>query len=303
MKKGDIGQKVKDLQMKINKVMGYNMAIDGHYGKSTERCVTYFQNWCALKGDGIAGRKTLKRLDYYYAKATEKSKLLADFPKEFVVFVDAGHWGVDDKGRYADGGKKAFHLGCDLHEGGWYYEGHENRIIAEKFIRKLTAEGITAIRTYHPYKEVKLSYRTNTIRSWLRRGCYGYMHSIHSNAISSSNSAIKLENTRGFMTFNTVGDTFSDEIASQHFLHMRGQLKDKMLFRTQEKDGDVDFEANFSMLRDTDLREFKMFGAILDEFDFHTSAAGCRFIMEHRFERVEAMFETAKWVKKELQKI
>lgn len=303
MRKGDKGQHVKDLQYKLKKVLNRNISIDGDYGNTTKQAVWDFQSLYNLYVDGIVGDKTTSVLNRAYDALHKENSLLLNFEKKrFVVFVDAGHGGIDDKGKYTTLGKRAYHKGHVLHERGHYYEGYENRVVAEAFIEACAEQGIMCIRTYHPYKDTSLSQRTDLIRSYLRRGYYGYMHSFHSNAIAASNSLSKLEATKGFMVFNTRGNNFSDEISTQHFNHVKEEVGENIWkYRTQKyNDGDVDYEANFHMLKETDLEEFDKFGAILDEWGFHTSAADCQFIIDSRKERVKACLKTAQWVKNKL---
>lgn len=301
MRKGDKGNDVKNLQYRLRKVLNRNMTVDGDFGPATEAVVKLFQKTYGLQADGIAGYYTQKKLKEVYDLMFQQNSSLLNFGKRrFVVFVDAGHGGIDDGGRYVTAGKRAYHAGVELHEGGHYYEGHENRIAAEAFIEACTNAGIMCVRTYHPFKDTSLSERTEAVRGWLRRGYVGYLHSFHSNAISSSNSAAKLDATRGFMVFNTRGDNFSDEIATQHFEHARNAVGRGWNYRTQTRDdGDVDFEVNFQILRETDLREFYWFGAILEEWGFHTSKTDAQFIINPRTRqaRVAAALNTAQWVK------
>jgi N-acetylmuramoyl-L-alanine amidase len=159
------------------------------------------------------------------------------------------------------------------------------------------------IRTYHPYKDTSLSDRTEIVRSWLKRGYYGYLHSFHSNAISSSNSKAKLEATQGFMVFTTKKDNLSDRIATIHHHHVLQALPDWNV-RRDTVDGDVDHEANFQILRETDLPTFYNFGAILEEWGFHTSKKDCEFIVSEtgRNFRVLCALKTAVKVKAELER-
>ncbi len=309
MKIGAKGQEVKNLQYKLKKVLKKvlhrSLTIDGDFGPATEKAVKLFQSLNNLKVDGHAGPITNAKLTQIYDTMFNNSELLHFGKRRFVVFVDAGHGGIDDEGLYTTNGKYAYHKGKKMHERGYYYEGYENRLITEAFIEACTDVGIMCIRTYHPFKDNSLSSRTELIRGWLRRGYYGYLHSFHSNAISLSHTAEKLDATRGFMVFNTKGDTFSDDISTQHFKHVEEEIgKNNWKFRTQKSDGDVDYEANFQVLRETDLAEFSAFGAILDEWGFHTSVTDTTFIMnpENRKRRVAACLKTAQWVKKELNK-
>lgn len=305
MRKGDKGKNVKNLQYRLRKILNKNLTVDGDFGSATERAVKAFQKLHGLQVDGIVGYYTQKKLQTVYAAMFQQNSSILHFgERRFVVFVDAGHGGIDDAGRYVTAGKRAYHSGISLHEGGHYYEGYENRIAAEAFITACTKVGIQCVRTYHPYKDTPLSERTEEIRSWLRRGYVGYLHSFHSNAISSKNTPAKLDATRGFMVFNTRGDNFSDEIATQHFNNARNAVGSSWNYRTQTReDGDVDFEVNFQILRETDLREFYWFGAILEEWGFHTSKTDARFIIQPstRQARVTAALNTAKWVKNRIE--
>lgn len=295
---------VKNLQYRLRKILKISLSVDGDYGPSTTHAVKKFQFMHGLVVDGIAGSKTLYKLSQVYQALFELNSPLLHFGKaRFVIFVDAGHGGIDEQGRYVTSGKRAYHPNLTLHERGHYYEGFENRLIAEAFIEACTQEGILCIRTYHPYKDWSLSDRTQIIRSWLRRGYYGYLHSFHSNAISSKNSPTKLKNTIGYMVFSTLGDSFSDRIAEQHFKHVQQTIgPHKWHYRTQLKDGDADYEANFQILRETDLLEFKdRFGAILDEWGFHSSSKDAQFITNPntRVQRVKACLQTALWVQQQ----
>lgn len=295
-------QEIKSLQYQLRKVLNISLSIDGQYGPSTTKAVKEFQYLQNLSIDGIAGRNTLSKLEQVYQQLFKVNSNLLHFGKRrFVIFVDAGHSGIGDNGRYLTPGKRAYHKDLTLHERGHYYEGFENRLAAEAFIEECTNQGIQCIRTYHPHKNWSLSERTELIRSYLRRGYYGYLHSFHSNAISSKNSAQKLRNTVGYMVFSTLGNTFSDQIAEQHFKHVQQIVgADNWNYRTQLKDGDSDYEVNFQILRETDLFEFTdHFGAILSEWGFHTSSKDAAFIThpDTRIKRVQACVKTAIWVK------
>lgn len=308
LKRGSQGQAVKDLQYKLKKVLNRSISIDGDYGPTTESMVILFQRLYNLTADGIAGNYTQAKLKQVYDAIFRYNSGLLHFGKRrFVVFVDAGHGGIDESGGYVTPGKRAFHEGAGLHERGHYYEGYENRMIAEAFIEKCTEEGIMCIRTYHPYKDISLSERTEIVRSWLRRGYYGFMLSFHSNAISSRNSAEKLNATRGLMVFSTRGNNYSDIIATQHFENIKTIVgADNWRFREEKSaDGDVDYEVNFQILRETDLQEFPWFGAVLEEWGFHTSKTDAEFIVnpQNRGKRVAAALQTTKWVKKNLTNI
>ena len=62
LKRGSKGDKVKELQTKLNKV-GNNLVVDGSFGSATEKAVKEFQKKYNLTVDGIAGPNTIKKLD------------------------------------------------------------------------------------------------------------------------------------------------------------------------------------------------------------------------------------------------
>ena len=62
LKRGSKGNKVKELQTKLNKV-GNNLVVDGSFGSATEKAVKEFQKKYNLTVDGIAGPNTIKKLD------------------------------------------------------------------------------------------------------------------------------------------------------------------------------------------------------------------------------------------------
>jgi len=299
--KGSTGHQVKELQKKLNKILGTSAAVDGDFGPGTDKLVKQFQKKYNLKVDGIVGNYTWKNIELQY---NSKQSNLMTFKKErFVVFVDAGHGGCDNSGKYTTSGKQAFHPGLQLHQGGKYYEGYENRIVAEMFIEECTDMGIQTVRTYHPYKDTSLKDRCDIVKDWLDRGYYGYLHSFHSNAIASSNSPAKMLGTIGFCVYTTTGQNLSDKIADEHMKNVQMKVGD-WKYRYQDKDDmDSDYEANFYILRNTDLVYYAKFGAILEEFGFHTSAVDCVFIIEHRQQRADAALITALWTKEMMSKI
>lgn len=299
LSRGSSGYYVKELQKKLNKILGTSVVVDGIFGDATDQLVRKFQTIFKLKIDGIIGNYTWTTINLESNKYT--TNLMTFGKRRFVVFVDAGHGGVTIDGIYTTKGKKAFHPDIKLHQKGNYYEGYENRIAAELFIEKCTDAGIQTIRIYHPYKDTSLFDRCEIVKDWLYRGYYGYLHSFHSNAISSRNSPAKMLATRGFSVYTTKGNTLSDDIAATHMDNVRETVGD-WRYR-YGRDGNKDSEANFYILRNTELEHFAHFGAILEEFGFHTSAIDCLFITEHREQRAEAAVKTALWTKEYLDNI
>lgn len=298
LKQGSTGDSVRDLQRKLNKVLDANLVVDGQFGPATVRAVRMYQGRInKLVVDGIVGPQTMTSINRFYAQYAAQCDQI--YAGKFAVFVDAGHGGIDDSGRYVTPGKRAHHEGVHLHdELGNYYEGHENRIVAAMFMAACADVGIPCIPIHHPYKDTPLGTRSELVTSYMRRGYAGYLHSFHSNAISSKNSPEKLESTKGYMVFSALGNNFSDQIAAKQFENVKAATNNEWVYRTQmHPDGDVDYEVNFQILRETDLVDFSFFGAILSEWGFHTSKEDTlRNIIGRRAQRVEAALETAKWV-------
>lgn len=301
----------RDLQHRLNVLSGAAiLVVDGDYGFATTKAVRQFQQQCHLTVTGVMDYYNWEKLVQQTSNSTNgiamyKHKLLNLGHQNFVVFVDAGHGGLNDRLRYVTPGKRAYHRGEEMHQQGHYYEGHENRIAAEAFIKECTQEGINCIRTYHPVEDWPLAKRTEIIRNWLERGYFGYLHSFHSNAISSKNSAAKLDATRGFMVFTAKGDNLSDRLAQSHFKHVQQATSWNWQYRSDETDGDKDYEANFQVLRETDLKLYSAyFAAMLEEWGFHSSLTDARFIVstKGRTQRVKAAIKTALWAKNNLFK-
>ena len=95
MKKGDKGNKVKNLQKKLNKIMSVALVVDGHFGQDTHLIVLRFQEQNNLTMDGIVGRVTMSAINNQYIQMMESSNLMTFGKNRFVVFVDAGHGGED----------------------------------------------------------------------------------------------------------------------------------------------------------------------------------------------------------------
>lgn len=108
--------------------------------------------------------------------------------KQTVLFIDAGHGGLDPMtGEYltpATIGKKTQHTnGKAYHNNGWFYEGHFNRQIAQEFISKAKEAGYHCIPVYHPFQDNSLKDRTDTANAMaLKLQTMSLFLSFHSNA-------------------------------------------------------------------------------------------------------------------------
>jgi len=58
LRRGSQGDEVADLQMLLNSKFGYELEVDGNFGKATETAVKDFQKKHGLTADGVVGKKT-----------------------------------------------------------------------------------------------------------------------------------------------------------------------------------------------------------------------------------------------------
>jgi N-acetylmuramoyl-L-alanine amidase len=132
--------------------------------------------------------------------------------KELVLFVDAGHGGVNALGEYMtpaiDGKKKNFGS-YGYHGKGWFYEGLSNRVIADEFMQYATENGYLCIPVYHPVNDTNMTIRTSLANNTATQlGAKSIYISFHSNAFNGT--------VRGFNVFHypssVKGKIIADEI-------------------------------------------------------------------------------------------
>jgi len=58
LRRGNQGDEVADLQMLLDSKYGYDLEVDGNFGKATETAVKDFQKKHGLSADGVVGKKT-----------------------------------------------------------------------------------------------------------------------------------------------------------------------------------------------------------------------------------------------------
>lgn len=155
----------------------------------------------------------------------------------YVWILDAGHGGIDSKGRYTTAPNKM----SSFVDGLTIYEGKVNREICSKVIRMLTDKDIAFELVYDPVSDTSLAERVRTADMIYVTYPNSIYLSVHSNAGGGS----------GFEIFTSPGQTKSDKIANvfcqtyqKHFPNFK--------FRADKSDGDADKEADFYVLRKTD---------------------------------------------------
>lgn len=188
--------------------------------------------------------------------------------KDFCVYLDAGHGGLDKNGFYMTAPNKMFfHDEGTFHNGGFFYEGVFNRHLTNKVADKLNNLGITNLIVSHEYLDVSLQYRADTAN---------WYHKNYKNGIFISNHANASRNhqAKGFEVYTTPGKTKSDKFADILWKQVDGLLGEQIRMRSDKSDGDYDKEARFFVLRKTAMP------AILVEHLFFDNNEDAKLLMD-----------------------
>ena len=179
---------------------------------------------------------------------------------KYIYILDPGHGGLLN-GEYQTKGKRS----PIWSDGSVYYEGVGNREIAAKVAARLDKMGVDYAYTVNPNDptDKPLSERT----TWVNKLPYKnkILVSIHSNGAS-------VEQANGWEIYTSVGETTSDKIATIFYNRFQDKFMDRK-FRKDTKDGDVDKEANFYIIKNTTCP------AVLLENFFHTNEYECKNIL------------------------
>jgi N-acetylmuramoyl-L-alanine amidase len=109
--------------------------------------------------------------------------------KKTLIFVNAGHGGMDDKGQTLTNpqdGKKTLHSnGKFYHNGSWFYEGSSNRDFALEFIAAASLAGFICIPIFDAQLDTNRLERI-ALANNLAKGKRSIYLSFHSNATGNS---------------------------------------------------------------------------------------------------------------------
>ena len=167
--------------------------------------------------------------------------------KDFLVFLDAGHGGLDADGNYVTAPSKQFqHSSGTFHNGRWFYEGVFNRAITNRVAQKLRDLSIAYYMVSHEYEDIHLRYRVDLANWYAKKVRKSLYISNHANAGGGS--------ARGFEIFTSPGNTKSDRVATLHWDNVKDLLGDRITrYRSDTSDGDVDKEKRFFVLTRTSM--------------------------------------------------
>ena len=187
---------------------------------------------------------------------------------DFLVFLDAGHGGLDSQGDYVTAPSKQFkHSSGTFHGDGWFYEGVWNRVLTNKVAEKLTRLAIPHYLVYDQVADLKLDYRVDLANWYAKKVKKSLYVSNHANAGGGQ--------ARGFEVYTSPGKTRSDTVAELHWDNVKELVGTRISrYRSDTSDGDHDKEARFYVLTRTSMP------AILVEHLFFDNLADCKLLMD-----------------------
>lgn len=176
----------------------------------------------------------------------------------YLWILDNGHGGMID-GVYQTPGKRS----PVWPDGSQLFEGEFNRAIVDRLMALCEANGIDAINLVNTPNDVSLNERTSTANKLAKSSDKPCIYvSIHANGFSD-------EAANGWSVYTSPGQTKSDGIATILFDKASKEFAGEYMRKDTYSDGDVDKEANFSVLVNTTMP------AILSENFFMTNYDNC----------------------------
>ena len=177
---------------------------------------------------------------------------------KYLWIFDNGHGGMID-GVYQTAGKRS----PVWPDGEILYEGEFNRSIVDRLVVLCEANGIDYVNLVDTPEDIPLRERTDTANKIAKASDKPCIYvSIHANGFTD-------ESANGWSVYTSVGQTKSDEIATVLFDKALREFKGEYMRSDTYSDGDVDQEANFSVLSNTSMP------AILSENFFMTNSNNC----------------------------
>jgi N-acetylmuramoyl-L-alanine amidase len=200
--------------------------------------------------------------------------------KEFCVFLDAGHGGVNPKVKLPNGyttypSKCAQHNNGSFHSYGWFFEGLFNRAVVQYIEQYLNDWGYTTIKVYDEIIDTPLSKRVTKANFAAKNYKASLYLSIHGNAAQNKSA-------RGWEVFTSPGQTKSDIYSELLYKEVK-QSFPNWVFRADLTDGDHDKEDRFYVLTQTDMP------AVLSENGFFTNYHDAKLMFDADFQKKLAL--------------
>jgi N-acetylmuramoyl-L-alanine amidase len=206
---------------------------------------------------------------------------------KYCVYYDAGHGGINPQGLYTTAPSKMFeHTHGNFHKDSIFYEGVKNRIVANLVIDNLEKDNIKVIKVYHEYNDTPLSARVNTANTMFKAGTKGIYISEHSNATGDHSA-------RGISVWTSEGQTQSDVLAEDFIKRLQlahDNLGISRVMTDSKVDKDMDYEANFYVLKNT------IMPSVLIENLFFDNYEDACMLMSEKYLTKYALLQT-EWIK------
>lgn len=181
--------------------------------------------------------------------------------KDCVIILDNGH-GQETAGKRSP----------KFPDGSQFFEWEFNRDIVGRIAKQLKKEGIKYEILVPEIQDISLTERCKRANKiWTNNGKKGFLVSIHANAAGNKGQWMSAQ---GWCVFTSKGKTKSDDIATYVWNEMKAEFPDRKM-RLDTSDGDVDWEANFTILYNTKCP------AILTENFFMDNKDDCKLIMSN----------------------
>tara|TARA_R110000824_G_scaffold171412_5_gene348979 strand:- start:15 stop:629 length:615 start_codon:yes stop_codon:yes gene_type:complete len=188
-----------------------------------------------------------------------------------IWLLDAGHGGINPStGEYVTPGKRSPVWQKGLLNMSQYYEGVGNRQIVDKIAAALDILKIPYFKIVNGWEDMSLRERVIKANKYQKTFGDCVYVSIHSNGFTK-------ESANGYSIYTSKGETKSDNIAEVFIKNMIAHFPDRKL-RTDRRDGDLDKEANFYVLKNTSCP------AILIENFFMTNFVECQLLLNEEFQ-------------------
>lgn len=152
-----------------------------------------------------------------------------------------------------------------------FREGTFNRIVAKDIVSKLKAKGFDAELLVPEDSDISLTTRVNRVNAWCKKLGAGnvLLVSIHANALGYGDEWYP--NANYWTVWTTTGKTKSDKVATYLWEACKKEMPN-MKFGKDTKDGDVDYESNFYIIKKS------LCPAVLTENFFYTCKENLKFL-------------------------
>lgn len=152
-----------------------------------------------------------------------------------------------------------------------FREGTFNRIVAKDIVSKLKAKGFDAELLVPEDSDISLTTRVNRVNAWCKKLGAGnvLLISIHANALGYGDEWYP--NADYWTVWTTTGKTKSDKVATYLWEACKKEMPN-MKFGKDTKDGDVDYESNFYIIKKS------LCPAVLTENFFYTCKENLKFL-------------------------